>query len=57
LTDAKETPQERRERFLRLAAEAEATALRQTDLPTKIAWLDLAKSWAAMAQEIPSGER
>ena len=44
--------QERRERYLRLAAEAEITAARLNDPKAKEAWVELAVSWMLMASEI-----
>lgn len=46
------TPQERRKRYLRLATEAEITAVRLNDTKAKGAWIDLAVSWMLMASEI-----
>ena len=53
MTDDPDTPQQRRDRFLRLAADAEATAFRMGDPKTKKAWADIARSWTAMAKKIP----
>ena len=50
---ADETAHQRREKFLRLAAEAEATAFKILDPKSKHQWLELARGWFAMAKEIP----
>ena len=50
----KETPQERCDRYLRLASEAEVTAAKVRDLRLKAAWIELAVSWMLMASEIAS---
>jgi hypothetical protein len=46
--------QERRERYLKLAREAEITAARLNDPKAKAAWIELAVSWMLMASEISS---
>ena len=52
MTSTRGNPQERRKRYLRLAAEAENTAARLNDPKAKAAWIDLAVSWMLMASEI-----
>ena len=46
------TAQQRRERYLKLAAEAEIAAAKLNDPKAKAAWIDLAVSWMLMASEI-----
>lgn len=46
------SPQERRQRYLKLAAEAENVAAKLSDSKAKAAWIDLAVSWMLMASEI-----
>jgi hypothetical protein len=54
MSEPDETPEHRRARYLRLAAEAEATAEEcRGDLRT--AYLALARSWALLAQDVKSG--
>ena len=55
MASSRETPQERRDRYLKLAAEAEINAARLSEPKAKAAWIDLAVSWMLMASEI-SGE-
>ena len=52
MSEPKETPAQRRARYLRLAAEAEATAeqCRASDL--RDAYLALARSWALLARDV-----
>ena len=52
MASSRGTPQERRERYLKLAAEAEITAARLNDPKAKEAWVELAVSWMLMASEI-----
>lgn len=52
MASSRGNPQERRKRYLRLAAEAENTAARLNDPKAKAAWIDLAVSWMLMASEI-----
>jgi hypothetical protein len=54
MASSRGTPQERRKRYLRRAAEAEITAARLNDPKAKAAWIDLAVSWMLMASEISS---
>ena len=58
---AGDTSQERRNRYLMLAAKAETTAAKLTDPKAKEAWIELTVSWMMMASEIsenePSGKR
>jgi hypothetical protein len=49
-----ETPEERRNRYLKMAAKAEVAAAKIADPKAKAAWIDLAVSWMLMASEIPS---
>ncbi len=49
---SRETLQERRDRYLKLATEAEINAARLSDPKAKSAWIDLAVSWMLMASEI-----
>jgi hypothetical protein len=56
MSETPETPRQRRARYLRLAADAEAMAsqCRGTDL--RDAYLALARSWTALANDIDSDE-
>lgn len=47
-----ETPEQRRARYLRLAAEAEAMAEQCRSSDLRVAYLALAKSWTLLAQDI-----
>jgi len=51
------TAQQRRERYLKLAAEAEIAAAKLNDPKAKAAWIDLAVSWMLMASEISPENR
>lgn len=54
-----ETPEQRRARYLRLAAEAEAMAEQCRGIDLRDAYLELARSWTLLAQDIksnPDGE-
>jgi hypothetical protein len=51
------TPQERRDRYLKLAIRAEITAVKFTDPKAKAACIDLTVSWMMMASEISENER
>ena len=51
------TPEERRERYLKLATEAEITAAKLHDPKAKAAWIDLAVSWMLMASEIGTDKK
>ena len=50
--NTEETLEQRRARYLRLAAEARENAARTKDRETKEAFLALAESWLALAQDI-----
>ena len=52
MASSRDAPQERRDRYLKLAAEAEISAARLSDPKAKAAWIDLAVSWMLMASEI-----
>jgi hypothetical protein len=52
MASSRGTPQQRRERYLKLAAEAEIAATKLSDPKAKAAWVDLAVSWMLMASEI-----
>ena len=52
MASSRGTAQERRDRYLKLAAEAEISAARLSDPKAKAAWIDLAVSWMLMASEI-----
>ena len=52
MASSRGTPQERRDRYLKLAAEAEISAAKLSDPKAKAAWIDLAVSWMLMASEI-----
>ena len=54
MASSRETPQERCDRYLKLAAEAEINAARLSEPKAKAAWIDLAVSWMLMASEISS---
>jgi hypothetical protein len=47
-----ETPEQRRGRYLRLAAEARENAGKTADRETKEAYLSLADAWLAMAHDV-----
>ena len=47
------TPKERRDRYLKLAAQAEANAAKLSG-KAKASWVDLAVSWMMMASEMSS---
>jgi hypothetical protein len=55
MASSRDTPEQRRERYLKLAAEAEVTAAKLNDPKAKAAWIDLAVSWMLMASEISAG--
>jgi hypothetical protein len=57
MSDQSETPQERRVRLLRMAREAESKASKISDAEVKSRWLEFARSWRALAEEIPPGEQ
>jgi len=52
MASSRGTPQQRRERYLKLAAEAEIAAAKLNDPKAKEAWVELAVSWMLMASEI-----
>lgn len=52
MDNTSETRQERRQRYLRLAADAETTGAKQKEPGARKAWADLAKGWRAMAHEL-----
>ena len=52
MPDVKETPQERRERYLRLGAKAHELADRCPDRQVAAGFRDIARSWEALAREI-----
>jgi hypothetical protein len=52
MTEQDGTPQQRRQEYLSLAADAEATASKSNDPESKKAWIELARNWAAMAKEV-----
>ena len=54
MTSPRGNPRDRRERYLKLAREAEIAAARLSDPKAKAAWIDLAVSWMLMASEISS---
>ena len=56
MPDQQETPQERHARLLRMAKEAESAAAKSPDPDEKRRWLEFARSWLALAEEIPPGE-
>jgi hypothetical protein len=56
MASSRGTPQERRERYLKLAAEAEIAAAKLSDRKAKAAWVDLAVSWMLMASEISADD-
>jgi hypothetical protein len=51
-----ETPEQRRARYLRLAAEAEAAAKRCKAPDLRDAYFALARSWSLLARDIGSTE-
>jgi hypothetical protein len=52
MSEPKETPAQRRARYLRLAAEAEATAEQCRGSDLRDAYLTLARSWTLLARDI-----
>ena len=54
MSPVKETAQERRDRYLKLASEAEITAAKIRAPKLKAAWIELAVTWMLMASEISS---
>ena len=56
-TPPRETLQERRKRYLQLAAEREAFAKRASDPTVQDTYLTAAKAWRKMAEEIELGTR
>ena len=57
MTSSRGNPLERRERYLKLAREAEITAARLNDPKAKAAWIEMAVSWMLMASEISCENR
>jgi hypothetical protein len=57
MSEPSETPDQRRARYLRLAAEAEAIAAQCRGPELREAYFALARSWALLAKDIkPDGE-
>ena len=54
INNSEETLEQRRARYLRLAAEARENAARTKDRETKEAYLALADSWLGLAQDVAS---
>jgi hypothetical protein len=52
MSEPRETPAERRGRYLRLAAEAKATAEQCRGSDLRDAYLALARSWALLARDV-----
>ena len=52
MSEPQETPAERRARYMRLAAEAEATAERCRGSDLRDAYLALARSWTLLARDV-----
>ena len=52
MSEPQETPVERRARYLRLAAEAEATAKQCRGSDLRDAYLALARSWTLLARDV-----
>jgi len=52
--DPSEDVEQRKARYLRMAAEAEASAVRSADPETQEAYLNLSHSWISLAGAIPS---
>jgi hypothetical protein len=57
MSEPPETPAQRRARYLRLAAEAEAIAVRCRGSDLRDAYLALARSWTLLANDIKSDEQ
>ena len=57
MSDFSETPEQRRARYLRLAAEAEAVAEQCRSSELRSAYLALARSWTLLARDIKSDEQ
>ena len=54
MSPVKESAEERRGRYLKLASEAETTAAKIRAPKLKAAWIELAVTWMLMASEISS---
>jgi len=52
MSDSSETPEQRRARYLRLSAEAEASARRCPGTDLRDAYLALSRSWALLAKDV-----
>jgi hypothetical protein len=52
MSEPNETPAQRRARYLRLAAEAEASAEQCRSADLRDAYLALARSWALLARDV-----
>jgi len=56
MQDTKETPKQRRERYLLLGAKAKELADRCPDPQVAAGFRDIARSWEALAREISTHE-
>lgn len=54
MSELSETPDQRRARYLRLAAEAEAMARQCRDSDLSNAYMALARSWTLLAKDVKS---
>jgi hypothetical protein len=52
MSDSPETPEQRRARYLRLAAEAEAIARQCRGVELREAYMALARSWTLLANDV-----
>jgi len=56
MSEPSETPDQRRARYLRLAAEAQAVAAQCRGAELREAYLALARSWALLAKDVKPGD-
>jgi hypothetical protein len=57
MSDRSETPEQRRARYLRLAADAETAAGKCRSPDLRDAYLSLAKSWLLLAKDVRSSDQ
>ena len=56
MSEPSETPDQRRARYLRLAAEAKAVAAQCRGAELREAYLALARSWTLLAKDVKTGD-
>jgi hypothetical protein len=56
MSEPSETPDQRRARYLRLAAEAEATARQCRGVELREAYMALARSWTSLARDVKADD-